>query len=223
MKKLIMILLVIFVCASCLQAQRLPGGALDEWALIARNAVREGTTQNITNWQDTTLYISCAVTQTNIASATAHTGTKMKVQISPLDSGDETWMTYLDFTGPTGTASSTTMSGLPNAASLTITVSGSITGLFDDDETRTIFLLGSPTVANSELCTLVSHATNTSITILDALTNTPGTNTIFWDIVETYVVELPKYANRVRILYDNTYDGDGSIVYTYSTIYGVKP
>lgn len=218
MKKLIMMLVVIFVCASCLQAQRLPGGQLDEWALIARNAVREGATQNIANWQDTTLYISCA-----LATPTAHIGTKIKVQISPLDSGDETWMTYEDFLGPTGTASSTTMTGIPNAASLTITITGSNTGLFDNDETRTIFLLGSPTIANSELCTLVSHATNTSITILDALTNTPGTSTVFWDLAETYVVELPKYANRVRILYDNTYAKDGSLVYTYSTIYGVKP
>ena len=160
-----------------------------------------------------------------VASTTVHTdGTVFHIQISPRDSGDETWMEQASYTMGKGiTGSSTTMSAIPNAASLTITTSGSNTGRFDDDGIRTIFVLGSPTVANSELCTLVSHVANTSITILDALTNTPGTSTVFWDWAETYIYELPKQANRVRVLVDNTYDPDGSPIYTYCAIFGQRP
>ena len=31
-----------------------------------------------------------------------------------------------------------------------------------------------------------------------------------WDIAKSYVIDLPMWANRVRTIYDNTYDSDGA-------------
>lgn len=214
------LLLALILCVPC-YGQRISSVVLDDWALIAQNAVREGATQEIINWQSTTVYISCA-----IGSTTPHTGTKIIVQISPVDSGDEAWHTYTEFTGTTGTATTAVMTVVPNTASKTILANYTSTdGLFDDDEVRTIFLLGSPTVADSELCTLVSHISGaaSSVTVIDALANVPGASSTFYDIAETYIVEIPEYANRLRILYDNTHDSNGSSAYTYCTVYGVRP
>ena len=219
-------LLLILIFASGLQAQnRSRSVILDDWALIAQNAVREGTVQNITTWQSTTLYIAMAV-----ANTTAHTdGTLFHIQISPVDSGDDTWLTLASNTMGIGiTGSSTILDTTPNAASTTIRInidSADKFGRFDDDGIRHIFLLGSPTVANSEICTLTAHAIGaaSSVTILDPLTNTIGASSTFWDFAETYVYELPRQANRVRVVHDNTYDPDGAIVYTYTAIFGQRP
>lgn len=214
-----LVLLLVMLMAGPLSAQRATSVVLDDWELIAQNAVREGATQNLTTWQNTTVHIALAVT-----SITAHTGTKLAIQLSNVDNGDENWYTYTEFIGPVGTASPTSMTVIPDADATSFTVN-TPTGRFDDDGIRQIFLLGSPTVVNSEICTLVSHVAGTSgsITVVDPLANTPGTGTTFWDLAETYVVELPKNNNRIRILYDNTYDSNGSIVYTYCTIYGIRP
>ena len=222
MKIVKMCLLIIVVLASSLHAQTRPQSVvLDDWALIAQNAVREGATQSISTWQSTTLYISCAN-----GSTTTHTGTKMIVQISPVDSGDEAWETHIEFIGPTGTALEAVQVVVPNATATTILASyASTAGLYDDDGVRAIFLLGSPTVTDSELCTLISHVSSSasSVTILDPLTNTPGASSTWYDIAETYIIEIPEYANRLRIIYDNTYDSNGSTAYTYCAVYGVRP
>ena len=215
------LLLALILCVPCYGQTRPQVKVLDDWALIAQNAVREGATHEISNWQSTTVHISCA-----IGSLTPHTGTKIIVQISPVDSGDEAWLNHLEFLGPVGTATTAVMTVVPNTASKTILAHyASTAGLFDDDGVRTIFLLGSPTVANSELCTLVSHVSGaaSSVTVIDALANTPGASSTWYDIAETYIIEIPEHNNRLRIIYDNTYDSNGSSAYTYCTLYGVKP
>ncbi|KKK93293.1 hypothetical protein LCGC14_2694330 [marine sediment metagenome] len=221
MKLKIVCLLVALLCIPC-YGQIAKSVVLDDWELIAQNAVRKGAEQNITTWQSTTLHIACGVT-----AATAHTGTKVSVQVSGVDSGDDAWYTLTEFIGPTGTATPTTLTTIPNAGSSTILVPllGIGTwGRFDDDGIRPIFVLGSPTVANSEIHTLVSHTVGaaSSVTILDGLANLPGTSTVIWDLAETYIVELPKHNNRVRVVYDNTNDSDGSTVYMRTSIYGVR-
>lgn len=226
MKNVKMCLLIIVVLASCLQAQSRPWSVvLDDWALLGTNTIREGTVQSISTWQSTTLYISMAV-----ASTTAHTdGTVFHIQISPRDSGDETWMEQASYTMGKGiTGSSTILDTTPNAGSTTILINNTTTatmGRLDDDGMRYIFMLDSSTVANSEICLLSAHTTGaaTSVTILDGLTNTPGASSTIWDWAETYIYELPKQANRVRVIADNTYDPDGSIIYTYCAIFGQRP
>lgn len=178
--------------------------AVDEWANIAQNAVREGATTDVTGCYSASLHIDIALT-----SAVAHTGTKIAVQASSNTTGDEDWSTYLEFIGPTGTPNTENITNNPLAASSTTATCADTTGLYDDDETRWIYIKDS-TIANSELALLVSHVANTSVTFQDGTTNEHVQNTPMWDIAETYTVELPLWANRVRVIYDNTYDSDGA-------------
>jgi len=218
-------LLIILLLSAQLQASP-KTTVLDDWQRIASNTVIEGATISIAEWDNAEIYIACIQ-----ATSTTHTGTVFNVQISPSESGDETWFTHGSWTA----FQSQTVGSLTLVSSATITtVAGSSTlivntgslpwpwGKFDDDGVRTIFLLGSPTVANSELCTLVSHSAGaaTSVTILDGLMNTPGMSSTLWDTVETLVYSLPEHTNRVRVIHDNSYDSDGATIYTYTCIFG---
>ena len=58
--------------------------AVDEWAEVVTNSVREGATTDISANYSTLLHIICA-----ISSETAHTGTLIRVEISSDTSGDE--------------------------------------------------------------------------------------------------------------------------------------
>lgn len=210
-------LLVLAICVPC-YAQRITTVVLDDWEAIAQNAAREGTTYDIKNFASTTVFVSLALN-----AGTAHTGTKVFIQTSPMDSGDETWITQASLTTMVGTGSSTVMGFPVNAASKTIAVD-TLPGSFILEGLRTIFLLGSPTVADSELCTLISHVSSaaSSVTILDALTNTAGGSSTFYNLTSIAVVEIPQPTNRIRVLYDNTYDANGATCWSYSALFGKR-
>ncbi|MFX0211641.1 MAG: hypothetical protein ACFFDT_37035 [Candidatus Hodarchaeota archaeon] len=181
---------------------------VDEWVEVAQNAVREGATTDVSGNYSSALHIDIA-----LSSATAHTGSKIEVQVSSNTSGDEDWSTLTEFIGPTGTPNGEQIDDDPLAASSTTITVTDTTGLWDDDETRWIFIEDG-TVANSELCLLVSHVANTSITIQDGTTNAHALDTWMWDVADTYTIDIPIWANRVRVIYDNTYDSDGATIHT---------
>ena len=185
--------------------------AVDEWAEVAMNAVREGATTNVSDSYGTTLNINCA-----LSSTTAHTGTKIAVQVSSNTTGDEDWHELISFITTTGTANSEAITDNPLVATSTTITVASTTG-YDADETRFIFIEDG-TVADSEICLLVSHVADTSVAIQDGTANEHAQNTLMYNIVDTYTVELPFAANRVRVIYDNTYDSNGSTIHTYCRI-----
>ena len=205
------------MCLPC-YGLRITHEVLDEWASIAQTAVREGTTKSVLQNQSTTVFIAAALN-----AGTAHTGTEIYLQTSPVSSGDEFWFTQASMTCLVGTGSSTTMGFPVLAASKTIAVS-TLPGSFIADGVRTIFLHGTATVANSELCTLVSHTSSaaSSVTVLDALANTPAASSTFYNITGVYVIELPQPTNRIRVVYDNTYDSGGATCWTYCAILGKR-
>ena len=181
--------------------------AVDEWAEIAQNAVREGATIDVSGNYETVLHIIAA-----LSTETAHTGTKIEIQVSSNTSGDEDWLTLVSFITDSGTANSETIDDNPlTAGSTTITVT-STTG-YEADETKFIFIEDG-TVANSEIALLVSHVTNTSITIQDGTTNEHANTVNVFNIVNTYNIEVPSAISRVRVIYDNTFDSDGSTIHT---------
>lgn len=200
------------------QAQsRQTSKVLDVWANIGTNTVREGTTQSINSWQTTTLYIAHAM-----GTKTAHGGTDIYIQMSPLDTGDDTWFTQGSFTLGVGTASSTILDVTPSVGSTTILL-GTTTTRMEADNLKYLLLLDSGTVSDSQLLNLVSHSADTSITILDGLTSAPSASSTVWDFAEAIVYTLPRWGNRVRVVYDNTSDPSGADVYTYSAIFGNRP
>lgn len=186
--------------------------AVDEWAETAQNAVREGATTDVSGCYGASLHISIALT-----SETAHTGTKIEIQLSSNTSGDEDWTTLTTFIGPTGTANAEPITNDPLAAASTSATCASTTGLYDDDEARWIFIEDG-TVANSEMVYLVSHVADTSVTWQDGTANEHAQTTNMFDIAKRYVIQLPITANRVRVIYDNTYDSDGATVHTNTRI-----
>ena len=207
MRKLFLFFAIVLFVVSVNAQPTKSVAAVDEWANVAQNSVREGATTDVSGAYDVILYIDVALT-----SAVAHTGTKIDVQISSATSGDEDWTTLTAFIGPTGTPNSEAVSGTESAGA-TVIECASTTGTYDDDETRFIYFKNS-TIANSELGYLVSHVANTSVTIQDGITNAQ-TGSTMWDIAKRYVVQIPLSAVRVRVIYDNTYDSDGAAVDTY--------
>jgi len=185
--------------------------AVDEWAEVSQNAVREGTESDVSGCYATTLHIGYA-----LSSETAHTGSVIRVQGSSESSGDEGWFTITSFITKIGTANTEALAGSESATATVLEVA-STTGLYDDDETRWIFIEDN-TVANSELCLLVSHSANTSVTVQDGITNAHDTSDYLFDIADSISISIPMTVSRIRVIYDNTYDSDGATIHTYCRI-----
>jgi hypothetical protein len=185
--------------------------AVDEWAAVAQNAVREGATTNIATYYACSLHIDVAITST-----TLHAGTKVVVQVSSNTTGDEDWADYYQFIGPADTANAESLAGA-EAQGQTVLEVASTVGYYDEDETRWIFILDD-TVADSEMVFLVSHVANTSVTVQDGIANAHTAADTLYDIAETYIVPVPPEFNRVRVIFDNTFDSDGSQVHTKTRI-----
>lgn len=213
MKKLLILSVFLFVGNLYSQSTKTVA-AVDEWAEVAQNAVREGAATSIATGYSATLHIDVA-----ISSVTAHTGTRIRIQISSETSGDEGWsdLHTAKFLGPTGTAVSLTPSG-SEAAGQTVIETAATSGDYEADETRWVFFEDVGTVADSELMLLVSHVANTSITVQDGITNAKDTADRVYSIAKRYAVKLPFATNRVRVIYDNTFDVDGSTVHTHTRI-----
>ena len=208
--KRFLILFFILIGCSGIYGQTKSTTAVDEWAEVAQNAVREGATIDVSGDYAVQIHVSVA-----LSSETAHTGSKIEIQTSGNTSGDEDWTTYKTLFSPTGTANSEVTSGTETAGATVIECASTV-GLYDDDEIRWIFFEHT-TPANSEMALLVSHVANTSVTLQDGITNDQTAGTMF-DIAQNYTVPLPFGANRFRIVYDNTFDVDGSTIFTYARI-----
>jgi hypothetical protein len=208
MRKFLLLLLILFWAAASYAQPTITPAAVDEWAEVAQNAIREGTEVDISQAYGVILFIDMA-----LSSTTAQTnGAAIKVQTSSATSGDEDWSDAVVFAGPTGTANDEAVSGTENAGA-TVIECASTTGTYDDDETRFIFFENS-TAANSEMGLLVSHVANTSVTLQDGITNAQ-TGSTMWDIAKRYTVAVQFPALRVRVIYDNTRDAAGATVFTY--------
>ena len=185
--------------------------AVDEWANVAQNAVREGSVVDVSGLDGAILHIDIA-----LVAATAHTGTKIAVQISSNTSGDEDWTTLTEFIGPRGTPNTENITNNPLTATSTTATVANTTG-YVADETRFIYIKDG-TIANSELVLLLSAVTDTSVTWMDGTTNEHAQTTPFWNIAKTYPIVIPWEANRVRVIIDNTFDPDGAAVDTKTRI-----
>lgn len=181
--------------------------ALDEWAKVAQNAVREGAEIDLSGVYAAALHIDIA-----LSNATAHTGSLIIIQISSNATGDEDWTTFLVFVGPTGTANLELLSGA-EAIGQTVLEVASTTG-YEADGVLWVFLEDVGIVADSEMLLMVSHAANVSITVQDGLTVAKDASDQLSNIAKNYVIELPMTAQRARVIYDNTYDSDGATIHT---------
>ena len=196
--------------------------AVDEWAEIAQNAIREGAVVDVSGVYSAMLHIFCC-----LSAAVAHTGTEIIVQVSSNTSGDEDWTNLMRFIGPVGTAHKVDLGGDEAAAQTVLTVTDPVTNNLDW-EGKWLFLEHTGTVADCEIVYQIANSGDAgdTITILDGLENAQtAAASDFYDIdhatnsaVGMYVIELPMSANRVRVIYNNTFDPDGATVHTNTRI-----
>ena len=173
---------------------------IQDWTAVAQNTIAKSAECDLSGCHAAILHIQAALDTT-----TAHTGTRFITQISASESGDEDWQDLNEFVALIGTAKTDLIEDDSlSAGSTTITLtSHSFTTL------GKWLMIEDGTLANSELVFESAQATN-SITILDGTTNEHAVNTAIFDVAMVQNISLPKSANRVRLLVDNTYDADGS-------------
>lgn len=184
--------------------------ALDVWAEIAQNAIREGAIGDLSPNYHSQLHLDLALT-----SEVAHTGTEIIVQIASAAADDEFWTDLVKFISITGTPAAETITNNPLAAAGTSITVASTTGLITDAK---LLFLEDATLANSELVYQTAHVVDTSITILDGVKREHANTAVLYSLAQTYVIELPMSANRVRVLYNNKYDANGATVATRARI-----
>jgi hypothetical protein len=180
----------------------------DAWQAVAQDTVAEGGASNLDDAYGAILHIDCA-----ISNNTAHTGTKISVQLnSDSSDADDNWHTFREFITSSGTANTTTTAEALDVAEADIDLTASPATGYTADEIRWIFLLDG-TVANSEICLLESENDASTITVTDGVTHAHSSGITVSNIVDSYVIELPFAADKARVVYDNTYDSDGAQVH----------
>ena len=180
------------------------GVALDACQEIAQNALTEGGTGDVSGAYEATLLLQLALT-----TETAHTGTKVVVQVSGETSGDEDWVKFTEFVALVGTAAKENITNAPAAIGTTVFTVASTTGFIT---TGLRFIEDVTIFANSEWLYEKTYTTDTSVTMLDGSTRAHAVSSILYTGAESRTILIPASAQRVRVLYDNTYDADGSTV-----------
>ena len=213
MKKLLIVFFVLVGCFNLFAQTTTTGTAVDEWAEVVTNTTRRGGTTSINTNYANLLYIDLAQT-----SETAHTGTKITVYGSPETSGDEHWYEITRYISITGTAVEEPPA---NSSESGPVIEVAATAGYEADESRWIFIEDLGTVANSEMGLLISHVSNTSITLEYAMTNAKDTADRIYNIAQRKLISIPFGVRRIYIHYDNTFDVDGSAVHTHSFVSSV--
>jgi hypothetical protein len=131
--------------------------------------------------------------------ATANTnGGKFLVQVSGASSGDEDWATVTQFQAQATTAD-TEAGTATEPAGETVLAVASTTGFAADD----ILYVQNGTLANSEWARCQEVVSNTSINLIDGLTNEQASSTI-WNDAEIFVAQLDLTAvSRLRVVFQH--------------------
>jgi hypothetical protein len=187
----------------------------NDWLEVLQNAVGESDIVDVSDCYGAEVQVILAVGNT-----TPHiAGTRILIQTSSNTTGDEDWATEAMSVSTIGTANNDQPDAAVSVGATTITI-GNTSG-FDSDAVQWIFIRDD-TLANSEICQVVSHVSNASITIQDGLTQAHGTTTSnLYNIVDVFSpVPLPFGAMRARVIFDNTLGGAsvGAAVYGYARI-----
>jgi hypothetical protein len=186
--------------------------ALDEWQAVAASTVVEGATVDVSACYQSVLTIFAAI----VTAATVANGADIRVQISANTTGDEDWFDFVNFIGPTAAASASNSEAItdnPLHAGDTTILCASTTGyaLPSASTDNGLRYIKDATIANSEVILQTAMTTNTSIGILDGVTNQHAQNTLMWNIVAAYTCQLPDSAVRARIVYNNCKDTTAQI------------
>lgn len=190
-------------------ALTITGAQVNAWTALAQNTEADTDAIDLSG-----SYASHLAIDIGLTSATAHTGTRVIVDVSSYASTDEFWTPLVDFITCVGTANEEAITNNPlNAGEYDITVASTTgyTTVLADGGVQTIFLLDA-TVANSEILRVNNVITDSNIYSLDVVTRTHQNTAKLYSIAASHVIEIPFGIARARVIIDNTYDIDGSSV-----------
>ncbi|MHC4984176.1 MAG: hypothetical protein ACYTF6_13540 [Planctomycetota bacterium] len=185
--------------------------AVDAWAEVAQNAVREGAAMTISDSYVSHVYVDIALSNT-----TAHTGTRILLQVSSESSTDEFWVDLVEMIAVVGTANTEAITNNPAAAGTTVFTVADTTGYAADG--ALLIFIEDATAANSELMLMVSHSANTSVTVQDGSTREHANTAVLSNVAESFIFTIPLGFLRARVIFDNTYDSDGATVFTRTRV-----
>lgn len=195
-------------------AKALTTVAIDATQEVAQGAILEGNTQDVSSYYGAILQVWYALTN-----ATAHTGTRIIVEYSTDSSGDEDWAELAQFVVGVGTTNLETITNNPATAGATVITCASTTGYTVG---IWIFLEDGATFANSEWGRVVAVAANTSVTLKDGITRQHANTSVLNSVAGPAVpVMIPEFCQRIRVIYDNSYDADGATVAIKAQLTGI--
>ncbi len=160
-------------------------------------ATVKGSAQNVSGKIRVALFLFHALVE-----ATANTDAqKWLIQASGESSGDEDWVTIAEVPiKETGTPATEALTATEPGGETTMAVA-STTGFEAGDY---IYLEDTGTLGDSEWALVQEIVLNTSIVLMDGLTNGKDSSDVAWGSAEMQVVELDVAAfNRIRVIYMN--------------------
>lgn len=169
-------------------------------SVIAHQAVTHpgtvvGSAQDVSTKFAASLFLDHALVE---AAANTNAPTWL-VQVSAESSGNEDWLTIVQLQlNETGTPATEAMTAT-EAAAETVMAVASTTGFVAMD---TIYLQDTGTLADSEWNLVQEIVTNTSINLLDGLTNGKDSSDVIWGEAERNIIHLDLTSiARVRVVY----------------------
>lgn len=176
---------------------------VDAWQAVAAATLGEGNADSVSDSYCTILYIEVALTDSD-----AQAGCTVIIEVSY---ADDNWMKLIEFTGTAETPGADAINDAScTAGDTTLTLDDSSTDDFDVVGRKWFVLDG--TVGNSESVRTKSDSTNVVTLCQDILRN-HADNTVVWDRVDEWVINIPFGVAYVRTLINNT-DADAGVHFT---------
>ena len=204
-------LTLLFILLGCftLQAQTKTQAVLNDWTLLAQNSAVASNEIDTSGMFSLTLYIQHAITTSGTAQ---DDGVFIIESASSAAALDEDWSEMFRVPMVTGTPNSEALTATEPIGETTITIA-STTGNYLNDGLQWMFILDN-TIGDSEMIKVVSAVSNTSITILDGLTNEHTTADVIYDFADSRAYYVDVYQkDRIRVTIDNTLDNGGTTVH----------
>ena len=176
------------------------GAQVDEWAQIAAAAIRVGADVSIPD--DIGFLFEITLCHDSI---NAHAnGALVTVEVSGNTTGDEDWSELTSFRSTGGTAVKQDVDVESTGSTLYLQATAS----FETKNDR--YFIKNNTIANSEIIRNNGFGSNDFVTPMDALTNTQQTTADAFNVVDQWVIRVPKEARRARVVVWND-DADCTI------------
>ncbi len=163
---------------------------------VTHSATVTGSAQDVS----TKLAATIICFHASVEAAANTNGGTFHVQISGSSSGDEDWVSVAQFTAQATTASTEAMTAT-EAAGVTVLAVASTTGFVAAD---ILYVEDTGTLADSEWARCEQIITDTSIDLIDGLTNEKDSSDVIWNDAELFTAQLDLTAvGRLRVIFQH--------------------